>query len=141
MQPYPGFWGSLSLLPPALLLRAVGRDRGREQAPLTLISLRLPSASFKSSSSTQKPTMKTSIACLSKTEHSLAHEEKGVGKLCHSAIWRYLPKPSRWQGLRPPRHLIRRRMLSPGPWLGAGKCLCPPKLDSLQFFAQLSGLL
>lgn len=75
-----------------------------------------PQHLFTSSPCTQKPTTKTSVACLSKTEHSLAHGEKGVGKLCHSAIWRYLPKPYHWQGLWPPRRLIHRRMLSPGPW-------------------------
>lgn len=58
-----------------------------------------PKHLFNPSSCTPKPTVRTSVAFLSKTEHSLAQEENRVGKLCHSAIWWYLPRPYGWQGL------------------------------------------
>lgn len=82
--------------------------------------------------------MKTRVACLSKTEHSLAHEEKGVGKLCHSAIWRDLPKPSPWQGLRTPGRFVRRQVLSPGPCFRRSEMPVPPQSATLGVFLHSS---
>lgn len=83
-----------------------------------------PKHLFNPSSCTPKPTVRTSVAFLSKTEHSLAQEENRVGKLCHSAIWWYLPD----------RMVGKGWMLSRGPWLRRRETHVPSEVDSVSFF-------
>lgn len=59
----------------------------------------LPAPLLCSSPRIRKATRKANVVCLSKTEHSLEQEGRGLGKLCNSAIWRYLPKPCCSQAL------------------------------------------
>lgn len=68
-----------------------------------------------SSPRTRKATRKANIVCLSKTEHSLEQEGRGLAKLCNSAIWRYLPNPCCSQALPVVRRLglLPRRRVTP----------------------------
>lgn len=121
---------------------AVGRDRGREQAPLPLSLLRLPSASFIPHLVPQNPQRRPALPVFPRLNIHSHTKKKDLENCVTVPSGDTCPNRTGGRGCGRPGSGSAGGCFPQEPGSGAGKCLCAPKLLSLGFFfAQLSGLL
>lgn len=113
---------------------AVGRDRGREQAPLPLTSLHLPSASFIPHLVPQNPQRRPALPVFPRLNIHSHMKKKELENCVTVPSGDTCPNQTGGRGCGRPGSGSAGGCFPQDPGSGTGKCLCAPKLVSLGFF-------
>lgn len=116
----------------------MGRDRGREQAPLPLTSLCLPSASFIPHLVPQNPQQRPALPVFPRLNIHSHTKKKDLENCVTVPSGDTCPNRTVGKGCGRGGKLIRRQMLSPGPWFRRREMpVCPKARVSAVFCTSL----